>query len=537
MASPVMAPVPTGPADETVVIRIGPGRDHAAYAIGVLAVLLSAGATAYFLRQHMILGFRDAYTDLEIGRRVVVGKTVGIAQLGGWLPLPHLLEAFLAWNWTLYRTGLAGSAVSMAAYVASSVLIYKIVTVLTGRRTWPAVVGAAVFMLNPNVLYLQSTPTDELPFYALTLGAVFALLRWGKTKRATYVLAAGICSMLAMLCRYEGWFLGVLYVACVVIMARRLDLSWRDTRGLAVVIGLFGFCISFGGWLLYNWLLVGSPFNFLRGFNSGYGQPATQHAEVGFHNWLLALKQYGTAIGANLGLIELGLAVLAFVVFLVRERFSRKSPPVIALTLVSFSLVYTLDYGQQQIGPRSVTGGLTDVRFGLAAVLPAAVLIGYLVGSLPRKAALPASITAALVAAGLSGSSFAHRGIALETEAAQHKAAQSTAIATGSYLQNYTRGAILIDAMRDEAAASSVLDRTVYSGTRDAHGNVWTRSLDDPAGSGIGVIVMRTTPADEDDVYATLHDAPQLKLYREAYHNADYAVYVLQSAYALQSTQ
>lgn len=529
MASPVMAPVPTGPADETVVIRIGPGRDHAAYMIGVVAALLSAGVTAYFLRQHMILGFRDAYADLEISRRAIVGKTVGIAQLGGWLPLPHILEALLAWNWTLYRTGLAGSAISMAAYVASSVLIYKIVTVMTGRRTWPAVAGAAIFMTNPNVLYLQSTPTDELPFYAFTLGAVFALLRWGKTKRATYVLAAGICSMLAMLCRYEAWFLGVLYVACVAIMARRLGLSWRDTRGLALVMALFGFCLSFGGWLIYNWLLVGSPVSFLHGSNSGGGLTAGQQAEMAFHNWPLALKAYGSAVSTNFGLIELGLAVLALVVFLARQRFSAKSLPVIALTLVSLSFIYTLDSGQAPIGTRTVSGGLTDARVGLVALLPAAIVIGYLVGSVPRKTAVPASITAALVVAGLSGASFAHHQIALETEAAQYKAVQSTALATGSYLQNYTQGAILIDATRNEAAASPVLDRTVYSGTRDAHGNVWTRSLNDPAGSGIGVIVMRTTPADQDKVYAALHNAPQLTPYREAYHNADYAVYVLQS--------
>jgi Dolichyl-phosphate-mannose-protein mannosyltransferase len=531
MTAPAAAPRTTGPADETVVIRIGPGRDRAAYAIGVIATLLSAAATAYFLHQHMIVGFRDAYAHLEISRRVLVGKTVGIAQLGGiWLPAPHILQALFAWNWTLYRTGLAGSFVSMAAYIASSVLVYRIVKMLTGRRTWPAVAGAAVFMTNPNLLYQQSTPMDELPFYVFTLGAVYALIRWASTKRATYVLAAGICSMIATLCRYESWFLGGLYAICVVIMARRMGLSWRDTRGLGLVAALFGFFVSVSGWLIYNWIIFGSPLNFLYGPNSSADQMASQQTEIEIHNWPLTLRAYATAVTANLGLIELGLAALALVVFFVRERLSAKSLPVIALIMVIPFFLYTLESGQEPIGTPTLNGGLTNFRFGLVVLLPASILIGYLFGSLPRKAVPALSAVAAVAIAGLSGSSFARHQIVLETEAGENQAAQTLPIATGRYLQQHTQGAVLIDMVRNELVGFPVLDRTVYSGTRDARGNVWNRSLKDPERTGIDVIVMRSMPTDEDAVYKALHDTPQLKPYREAYHNADYTVYVLQSA-------
>jgi dolichyl-phosphate-mannose-protein mannosyltransferase len=528
MAAPAEAVPTTGPADETVVIRIGPGRDWAAYGVAIAAALLSAGATYYFLSHHMILGFRDAYAHLEISRRVMVGKTVGIAQLGGiWLPLPHVLQSLFAWNWTLYRTGLAGSFVSMAAYVGSSVLVYKIVKVLVGKRAWPAVAGAAVFMTNPNLLYQQSTPMDELPLYVFTLGAIYALLRWGATKRATYVLAAGICSMLAMLCRYEAWFLGLIYVFCVVLMARRMGLSWRDTRGLALVSVLFGFVISISGWLIYNWLIFGSPLNFLYGANSSADQMASQQTEMEIHNWPLTLRAYGTAITANLGLVELGLAGLALILFLARERISAKSLPVISLILVLPFYVYTLESGQEPIGTPTLNGGLTNFRFGLIALLPASILIGYLVGALPRKLRAPIAIVAVVAVAGTSGLSFYRHQIVLETEAAENQTAQVLPVATGDYLQKHTQGSVLIDVVRNELVAFPVLDRTVYSGTRDAHGSLWTRSLADPESAGIDVIVMRTMPTDEDQVYKALFNSPELKPYRETYHNAQYAVFVL----------
>jgi hypothetical protein len=528
MAATAEAAPTTGPADETIVIRIGPGRDRAAYAVGLAAAVISAGATYYFLRHHMILGFRDAYAHLEISRRVMVGKTVGIAQLGGiWLPLPHILQSIFAWNWTLYRTGLAGSFVSMAAYIASCVLVYKIVKVLVSKRVWPAVAGAAVFMTNPNVLYQQSTPMDELPLYAFTLGAIYALLRWGATKRATYVLAAGICSMCAMLCRYESWFLGLVYVFCVVVMSRRMGLSWRDTRGLGLVAALFGFAISIGGWLTYNWLIFGSPTFFLYGTNSSADQMATQQSEVEIHNWPLTLRAYGTAVTANLGLVELGLAGLALVVFLARERISVKSLPVISLILVIPFYLYTLESGQEPIGTPTLNGGLTNFRFGLIALLPASILIGYLVGTVPRKLRAPVAIVTAVAVAGAGGLSFYRHQIVLETEAAENQAAQTLPVATGKYIQKDTQGSVLIDVVRNELVAFPVLDRTVYSGTRDAHGSLWTRSLENPQSAGIDVIVMRTMPTDEDQVYKALFNSPELKPYRESYHNAQYAVYVL----------
>ena len=83
-------------------------------------------------------------------------------QLGGvWLPLPHILMLPLIWNNWAYYSGFAGSAVMMVAYVVCTVFIYKFIWHLTYRH-WAAACGTAVFALDPNVLYMQSTPMTRV---------------------------------------------------------------------------------------------------------------------------------------------------------------------------------------------------------------------------------------------------------------------------------------------------------------------------------------------------------------------------------------
>lgn len=527
----------TGQGSETVVIRLKPGRDRVAVTLAAVAALVSAAATYYFFSDHMLLGIRDAFSHLEISRRVLVGQTTGIAQLGGiWLPLPHIMQAVFAWNWTLYSTGLAGSIVSGGCYVGATVLIYKTIRALTGRKSspWPGVLGAAVFMTNPNVLYQQSTAMDELPLYLFALWTVYLLVRWTTTDRPTYVLLAGIASAAAMLCRYEAWYLGAAYTVLVFVIARRQGHGWKDTSGLTLVFGTFGFAVPAGAWLIYNWVIFGTPIYFLTGPNSSSDQMASLQSEVEIHDWPLTLKAYGTAATADLGLVVIGVAVVALITYLAVERLSVRSLPVLALATVVPFYTYTLESGQEPIGTPTLNGGLTNFRFGLIGLLPAAILIGCLVHLLtkrsPRIALHAVAVAGCLGLVGLSAVTVTGHQIVLEQEARENLAAQTDPLAAGSFLEHSTSGRILIDVVRNELVAYDALDRTVYSGTRDSHGNVYDRALIDPRANGIALIVMRTTPGDHDQVYKSLYGTPALTdYYREVYHNANYVIYQLKA--------
>jgi hypothetical protein len=508
-------------------------RDRTAIAVGLVATVLSVGSTYYYFRHHLILGYQDSFSHLEISRRVVTGLSPGIAQLGGvWLPVPQLLLDLFSWSGVLYRTGLAGAAVAMPCYVASTLLIYRLISLYSGNSKAPAVAGALVFATNVNMLYQQTTPMDELPFYLFTIAAVYYLVKWADTGNPANVLTSAASCLLAALCRYEGWFLAGIYLICVPVMARRLGYSWRDARGLTLLQAVFGLIVPLTGWLFYNLIIFGNPLNFENGTTSSAVQMAHRHTDINVGSWPLTLKAYEYAVGSDLGLAVIAAAALALIAFLAAERFSARSVPVLGLlTIIPFYLV-SLELGAEPMTlPQQ--GGLLNYRFGLVVLLPAAILIGYLVSKLPRPAIMSGAVIAVVATAAVSGWAFARHQVVLATEAAQDLAAQRYQIAAGDFLAQHTTGLILMNNVQNERVAFDVVDRTVYDGTREAGRNQWSTVLAKPLRFGIRVIVMRLpsniTPPDV--VYTTLHGSPLLRPFRLAYSNPAYLIYALPASH------
>ena len=520
---------PSSAEAETAVVPMRSLRDRMVLAVGLIAAVLSIASTYYYFRHHLILGYQDSFSHLEISRRVVAGLSPGIAQLGGiWLPVPPILQDVFSWNAVLYRTGLAGSAVSMTCYVASTVLLYRLIRVYSGERKWPAVAGAMVFATNVNMLYQQSTSMDELPFYLFTIAAVYYLVKWGETKNPTNLLAASIASMLAILCRYEGWFLAAIYVTCVMAMALRFGYSWRDTRGLALASAIFGLLIPMGGWLLYNYMIFNNPLNFIYGPDSSVAQMAARRIDINSGNWPLTVKGYGYAVRSDLGLAVIIVAALGLVVFLAAERFSARSVPVLGLLTIVPFFVWTLEAAKEPMSMPQQSG-LLNYRFGLVVVIPAAILIGYLTARLPGRVVLPAALAGILALTAISGQSFGRHQVVLATEAGQDLWAQRAQIQAGNFLVQHTTGLILLDIVGNERVGFDVADRTIYDGTRESGRNRWAAVLTNPQAYGIRVIVMRLSdpvlPADV--VYFALHDSPRLRSYRLIYHSPSYLIYGL----------
>jgi hypothetical protein len=518
------------PEAETTVMRLGSDRSRGDVVVGLMAAALSAASTAYYFRRGLVLAYQDSFSHLEISRRVVAGLTPGLAQLGGvWLPVPQLLQAVFSWNFTLYRTGLAGAFVSMICYVVSTVLLYRLIRIFCAGRTWPAFAGAMVFAVNVNMLYQQSTPMDELPFYAFTIAAVYYLVKWGETRRPANLLAASFASMLAMGCRYEGWFLGAVYVCCVVVMGMRMRYSWRDIRGLTMVSAVFGLLIPAGSWFLYNYLIFGSPLNFIYGPDSSAAQMAQRKTEIISGSWLLSLKGYGYAISSDLGLAVLGLATAGLVVFVVAERFSARSVPILGLLTILPFFVYSLETGDEPISVPQPSGILLNYRFGLIAAIPAAIMIGYLISRLPRAGVLPTALAVVLGVSALSGQAFERHQVVLAIEAGQDLWEQRGQMQAGDFLVADTQGHILLDIVGNERVDFDVLDRTIYDGSKESGRNQWRSVLANPQAFGIRVIVMRLPEPGEpiDAVYAALSTSPRLRAYQRIYSTSEYHIYTL----------
>ncbi len=130
----------------------------------VAAAALMAAAIFFVYRTGATLYYGDAEAHLDIARRIVDSRTPGWSQVGTtWLPLPHLLMIPLVRNDWLWQTGLAGAITSGACMTIAATFLFAAIRRLFVSAS-AAIAGVAVFLLNPNTLYLGSIPMTESVF-------------------------------------------------------------------------------------------------------------------------------------------------------------------------------------------------------------------------------------------------------------------------------------------------------------------------------------------------------------------------------------
>jgi len=485
-------------------------RDRVAWSIGIAATVLSIGAYVVTDKYHAGLGYGDAVSHLEIARRMIDGTSPGLAQLGGvWPPLPHLLELPLAWDNRFYFDGFAGSIVSMAAYVVTTVVTYKITYRLVDSKV-AGFVGAAIFALCASMLYMQSTPMTESLLFCLLAIMVYCAQRWADTDRYQWLIGASIAALLATLTRYESWpILAVLLIGIAITAWRRrlsaMPKQWRRARArdriiLFVLPSMFA---GIGGWMLWNWAIFGSPFAFQTG---QYAQPSlwlTAH-EPAIGNWWVSFKTYWYAMSDNITWPILLLAGLGLV-YVLREIRAKRIParraaPTFALLVIVPFYVVSLYSGQRPLHVTPIESDLYNVRFGLVMLLPAAILAGAFMGFLIQvvtKRRFAVIAFGGVAIAGLlllTGQSLVRHGPITYQEAlgSQSPAAQTVAAA---FERNYDGGLVLAQSFGNEGIVFHIpSNELVYEGSYQQ----WQPDLRSPSIHHIEWIVTRCgSDADE----------------------------------------
>jgi hypothetical protein len=195
-----------------------------------------------------------------------------------WLPLPHVLNALPVQIDALYRSGASAIALSVLSFGLMAYACVRLILDATGSRA-AAVAGLAVVALNPDILYLQSTPMTEPLLLALTTLSVAFLSRWIDANGETPVTPAGLAMAGACLTRYEAWPItaAALLVAVFALWRRGLPLgrAVRRTAALALFPALAGLAflvqsrLTVGAWFVSGGFYVadnpdtGRPFKTL----------------------------------------------------------------------------------------------------------------------------------------------------------------------------------------------------------------------------------------------------------------------------------
>jgi len=517
-------------------------HDRTAWGVALAATVISVVAYVITVRLHGVLLYVDSISHLEIARRVVSSTSPGLAQLGYvWLPLPHLLMLPLVWSGPLYQNGFAGSIVSMAAYVATAVLIYKIAFRLTGRK-FAGVVAAGVFALNVNMLYMQSTPMTEALLFCLLAAMVYCVQQWADTDKYQYLIAGAVAALSATLTRYESWpVLACLVIAVVFIAWQRRPggltpkLRRAGTQDRLVAFAVLAFA-GIVAWLIWNWAIFGNPLDFQDG---AYAKPSNwvSSGEPFIGDWVIAAKTYWYAMvdnetGPLLLLAAAGLVCLIAREWRTKKSFARSLPVLSLLVIVPFFIV-SLYGGQRPLHVLQISSDLYNVRFGLIMLVPTAILAGYLVGTLQRfrPVMYVAGTLVLALAVGLGA------GLIRDHNVVTYTAARETLTSTTTLEQSpvvawlkthYTGGLVLMESFGNENIAFQVpSDELVYEGSY----RQWLPSLRDPSANHVEWIIARcgSDSPGPDKVCQALGKA-QLSSYSLVYATAghDYRVYRLE---------
>lgn len=354
--------------------------------LAIVTSVLAIVTTLLALRADVIVTYGDAESHLNIAKRVVSSITPGASQLGGiWLPIPHIMMLPFIWSDTLWRTGLAGSIVSGFCYVISTIFIYKNIRLITEHK-YASIFGAMIFALNPNVLYMQTTPMSELPLIMFFVLSTYYFSRFLLNDRDIYALSvSGFFSFLATLSRYDGWFLVGIQGLIIIAMYIRSRKTWPKMFGKGIFfgsIGLFGVLL----WLLWNYLILGDPLYFT---NSEFSAK-TQQDDWRSRGQLPAYQDLGQATlyytvtaMANSGFLIFFIGLIGYFWYL---RSNSPKRNYIAWLFAAPYLFYilTLYIGQSIIFIPHVTPidgfdwRLFNVRYGLMMVPVVAISIGFL---------------------------------------------------------------------------------------------------------------------------------------------------------------
>src|SRR6267142_6087580 len=194
-------------------------RDHVF--VLIISSVIIVNAFLFFLSRDQTFVHIDAIAHVNKARGLFDNIQPGLRQLGTvWLPLPHLLMAPLAAIDPFWRSGAAGSLLSLVCFIGTSTLLFLTGFEWTGSRIvgWLAFL---LFALNPHLIYLFSTPENEPLMILCAAGLVYYLVRWIQDEGWRDLALAAVFVLAGTWTRYEGWALAAAATVIIPIVTRK----------------------------------------------------------------------------------------------------------------------------------------------------------------------------------------------------------------------------------------------------------------------------------------------------------------------------
>jgi hypothetical protein len=432
--------------------------------VAVACAAGSAGALAalHYHRLGLTLSHYDARGHLVVARRIIDSITPGWQQIGAvWLPLPHLLNAVPVQVDLFYRTGASAVALSIAAFAAAAGAIAWIVSALTASPL-AAAAAAAVFVLNPNVLYLQSTPMTEPLLLALALLAVALAIEWTSSRGDGRARLVGWVFALACLTRYEAW------PVTAVALTGAAWARWRQGEAIHFVARRVGRvalypAVALAAFAVFSRFVIGQWFvgaDFFVPENKALGDPILAAQEIAWGTRMLSGPLL-VGIGAT------GLGVLVAIGLASRAR----APAIVAASVVAMASIPWIAFEQ---------GHPFRIRYMVPLIAAEAVGAGVLVG-ISRRARIVCAVAVLAAAAYELRPLDAAAPMVLEAQWDQPNIADRARVT--ACLGRPERGVKIMASM---GSLGHYMQETSYAGfavrdfLHEGNGDLWLTAVDGP---------------------------------------------------------
>jgi len=356
-----------------------PARTTVALWAAILAVAL--GSLRFFYARGLTQLYGDTFAHMEAARRLFDSLTPGYPEIGSaWLPMFHLLAAPLAINDHLWRTGLAGSLISVAAFCISAWFLFRLALEMNSSIT-AAFVALTAFLLCPSMLYLASAPMTEPLAIMWAILAVYGLFRFQMNGHSRCVVGAGVAAFFGTLTRYGEWY--VLPAAALFVLLARKD-SWRvrlRNSALFSVIAGAGPVI----WMLHDAYSYGNPFQFYNGPFSAQAVYAYQVATTGFRyptdgSVVISARYYVQDLKLIIGLWTLVLAILGLTMWWLERRYrTRRAAILLLLVLLPFYIQAMASAAVALYVPTYFPHSYYNLRYGIEMLPAIALLASFII--------------------------------------------------------------------------------------------------------------------------------------------------------------
>jgi hypothetical protein len=373
--------------------------------IGSISAVIIVNAFLFLLYKDQTFVHIDAIAHVNKARGLFDNITPGLRQLGSiWLPLPHLLIVPLTAINSLWTSGTAGSLLSLACFVGTSVFLFSTGYAWTGAKFvgWMAFL---CFALNPRLIYLFTTPMTEPLMVLCAAGLFYYLLRWTEDESWKAFGLAGLMAFAGTLTRYEGWAVAGAAVVMVPILARR-------QRVASTILFAGAACLGPMLWMIYNMVYFDDPLMFAYGRGSArdYAQEylfrtGKTFATAGKFWDSFLTYSIDVAYCVNPVVLWLGLVGLIVSLAMLRRRYWRPTFILAAGSLVPFCFyVYNLYSNSVPVLLPGLVQGEPDsifnVRYGtvMAATIPlfAAICLFHVIRQVDRHRAFSLFLLAPL---------------------------------------------------------------------------------------------------------------------------------------------